>query len=98
MSEFYCCKCGRRGIPILRKKGAEREAGHLKRLWCINCQQEWNHVECKPWTKYTVEDFEIEFKTGNFDEQGNRKMPYGKLKGMIHNGEINVDDRDSGCR
>ena len=31
-SEFYCCKCGTKGIPIARKKGKAREAGHLKKL------------------------------------------------------------------
>ena len=29
-SVFYCVACGRRGIPITRRRGAEREAGHLK--------------------------------------------------------------------
>ena len=32
-SEFYCTKCGKRGFDIPRKRGQEREAGHLKRLW-----------------------------------------------------------------
>ena len=30
-SEFYCTKCGRRGIPIARRIGSQREAGHLKK-------------------------------------------------------------------
>ena len=27
-SDFYCLKCGKKGIPIARKIGSQREAGH----------------------------------------------------------------------
>ena len=33
-SDFYCTECGRKGIPIIRIAGKEREAGHLKKLYC----------------------------------------------------------------
>jgi hypothetical protein len=79
-SDFYCTKCGRQGIPIARKVGAEREAGHLKKLFCLYCKQEVNMVECKPYTKYTHDDFLVEFENNNFDETGIRKMTYGELK------------------
>ena len=85
MSEFYCTCCGEKGIPIWRKKGAEREAGHLKKIYCLKCKRETNHVECKPFTSYTKEDFNIEFEYRNFDN-GQRIRPYGKLKEMINNG------------
>lgn len=88
LSEFYCTKCGNKGIPIMRRRGAEREAGHLKRIFCLKCQQEWNHAECKPYSHYDYNDFLLEFKHSNFDNEGNRKMPYGELKGLIHNGKI----------
>lgn len=87
-SEFYCVNCGQRGIPIPRKKGAEREAGHLKRLYCLTCRQEWNFVEIKPYSHYTHDDFLLEMKYHNFDELGNRKMTYGELKGMIYSGKL----------
>lgn len=87
-SEFYCVECGNKGIPIIRKKGKEREAGHLKRIYCLKCGREWNHVECKPFTHYTKEDFELEKQYHNFDENGNRIFEYGKLKGLIHDGKI----------
>ena len=87
-NEFYCTQCGEQGIPIIRRAGAAREAGHLKKLFCLNCGYETNHVECKPNTKYQVSDFEIEFKYGNFTSDGQRKYPYNKLKEMIKNGKI----------
>ena len=100
MSQFYCTQCGNEGTPVWRRKGAEREAGHLKKLFCLTCQKEQNHVECKPFTKYTYEDFITEFEYGNFTPEGQRKQTYGELRGLIHNGQIKkvktlVNVRDS---
>ena len=87
-SEFYCTKCGKKGIPIWRKSGREREAGHLKKIWCLHCNKQTNHVECKPFTKYSYEDFLLEFECNNFTEDGQRKMKYGDLKCAINEGKI----------
>lgn len=87
-NEFYCTQCGSRGIPVVRKKGAEREAGHLKKLFCLHCGCETNHVECREWDGYTHEDFLIEFEHHNFTPDGQRVIPYGELRGLIHNGKI----------
>lgn len=80
VNEFYCTSCGNKGIPIWRKRGAEREAGHLKRIFCLKCGKTVNHAECKPFSKYSYEDFLLEFENDNFDEEGNRKLPYGIFK------------------
>lgn len=93
-STFYCCKCGTKGIPIIRKRGSEREAGHLKRLYCLKCKEEWNHVECKEFTHYTHDDFLVEMEYKNFDENGNRVFEYGKLKDLIHKGAIEISVND----
>ena len=86
-SDFYCTQCGTKNIPVYRTKGQEREAGHLKKLYCYTCEKEQNCVEIKPNSgKYTFSDFLIEFEYGNFDENGNRKMKYGELRSAIHNG------------
>lgn len=103
MSEFYCTQCGKKGLPIWRKKGSEREGGHLKKIFCFNCQKETNHCECKPFTKYSYEDFKIEFEYKNFDETGKRIRPYNELRSLINNGQIEksqtlVDVRDPGIR
>lgn len=100
MSEFYCTRCGQKGLPVWRRKGSEREAGHLKKLFCLNCQDTVNHVECKPFTKYEYKDFVTEFEYGNFSEEGKRIRPYGELRGLINNEQIEkvktlVDDRSS---
>lgn len=44
-SEFYCCKCGQRGIPIQRSRARTREKGHIKDLYCVHCNQVTQHIE-----------------------------------------------------
>lgn len=83
-SEFYCCKCGNRGLDIIRIKGKERKAGHLKRLYCFTCKEEINHVECKTFTHYTHEDFLLEFDYHNFNQEGQRILPYGQFRDKLH--------------
>lgn len=78
MSTMYCCICGNRGIPIQRPPSKPREPGHLKRLYCIYCDKETNHAECRGFGEYTHEDFRIEFENGNFDSEGNRIEPNWK--------------------
>lgn len=89
MSEFFCTQCGCKGIPVWRKKGKEREAGHLKRLFCLKCNKETNHIEIKPDNSYTYLDFKIEYEYGNFTEEGNRVRSYGELRSLIKDEKIN---------
>lgn len=80
-SDFYCTCCGQRNIPIIRKSGQARSSGHLKKLFCVHCQEEHNCVEVvEGGTKYTYEDFMFEYSHGNFNPDGTRKMTYGELK------------------
>lgn len=83
-SDFYCVYCGNKGIPVIRQNGSQREKGHLKRLFCLTCQRETNHVEIRPFGKYNLEDFYLEYDNGNFDEQGNRKLTYGQLRAKLN--------------
>ena len=86
--DFYCTQCGTKGIPIIRKRGSERSGGHLKKIFCLQCGRETNHVECKPFSKYTYDDFLFEFNLKNFDKEGNRIRTYGQLKELVNNGKI----------
>ncbi len=74
-SNFYCTCCGSKGIPIVRKTSKQKEPGHLKKLYCLNCKTEQNMVEIKSNSKYTVEDFYLEFENGNF-LNGQRILPF----------------------
>ena len=97
-NEFYCVLCGNRGIPIVRKRNAAREAGHLKKLFCLTCGKETNHAECKPNSKYQYSDFLIEFNCHNFTPEGLRIKPYSELKEAIKNEKTLVTCGNSGNR
>ena len=45
--EFYCLRCGKPGIPIRRNQGFQHGPMHRKKLYCIYCQAEINHVEIR---------------------------------------------------
>ena len=89
LSDFYCTCCGIKGIPIFRTVGTEREPGHLKKLFCLNCQKETNMAEIAPRGKYTLDDFWIEYEYHNFDENGNRITPWKQFVAKV---------RDEQCR
>ena len=79
LSDFYCTECGSKGIPIMRKPGQNREAGHLKRLFCLKCKTETNHVEIRPYGTYQYSSFLEEFNLGRFFE--GKRIPVSKLDG-----------------
>lgn len=84
-SQMYCTECGCRNIPVQRKIGKEREPGHLKRMYCVNCNKEVNMVEIRPFgKKYNLEWFKLEFEMGNFKD-GKRVIPLHKFKQKINN-------------
>lgn len=109
-SSFYCTQCGNKTIPIMRNNGREREPGHLKILWCINCDKRVNSVEIKEYgSQYTLEDFYNEFNLGNFDAKGQRILPlkdFKSLKNLLYQkgiinekGEIiNEEKLQRGCK
>ena len=91
-SDFYCTKCGRKGIPLARKQGQQREPGHLKRLYCLACGEETNHAEVRGiGSAYTKEDFMLEFALGRF-VNGNR-IPIAELMICKEECPYNVNGR-----
>ena len=84
ISRMFCCNCGKEGVPITRRPGHYREAGHLKKLYCIHCGKDWNHAEVRSmYSDYNYEDFKLEMKYNNFDKNGNRKEPYRIFRGNL---------------
>ena len=62
---FFCTKCGKEGIMLPRKRGHERERMHKKKLYCIFCKDEINHIECK--NSVEVLEFKENFKEGVYN-------------------------------
>lgn len=83
INDFYCTKCGNKGVPIIRTIGQDREPGHLKKLFCLTCQEERNMVEIRNSGKYNLNSFWIEYKYGNFTENGERKEPWRQFINKI---------------
>lgn len=91
-SNFYCTKCGNKGLPLIRMVSKARELGHLKKLYCYRCLEETNHVEIREMdSSYTVKDFNLEFRHGNFDKEGNRKLSFKLLKSSLKDKKNNDD-------
>ena len=88
LSDLYCTKCGLKSIPIFRQAGKEREPGHLKKVFCVHCQEETNMAEIRPYGTYNLNDFWAEYEYGNFDKNGNRKEPWKQFVGKVIRGEI----------
>jgi len=90
ISNFYCTQCGKKNFDVWRKIGREREPGHLKKLYCLNCKKETNCCEIKErGNKYSFLDFQIEYEYGNFNEEGNRIEPnYKKFKQLVRENKI----------
>lgn len=80
-SDMYCTQCGHKGIPVQRNNGRERESGHLKKMFCLNCQKEVNMVEIRDFgSGYGLDDFLLEFEGKNFNEDGQRILPYKEFR------------------
>lgn len=97
ISDFYCTECGKKGLPIARRAGAQRESGHLKKLYCIYCGREVNHAEVRPFGEYNYEDFKMEFELGRFVD--GLKVPISELIECTKEVcEYNVDGRCWNCQ
>ena len=84
ISKMYCTQCGQEGVSICRRPNQSREPGHLKKLYCIHCKKEINHVEIRSiFSDYNYEDFQLEMKYNNFNSDGNRKEPYRIFRGNL---------------
>ena len=71
---FYCISCGNRGIPLMRKQGFKHEGMHRKKLYCVHCRQEVNHVECKTYDE--IEEFRINFEKGVYKDEAEESLSY----------------------
>ena len=78
--DFYCIKCGHKGIPLSRKQGHQYERFHRKKLFCIYCQQEVNHIECK--NDEDVAEFKRNFENGVYKDEAEESVSYVRAGGF----------------
>lgn len=72
--DFYCICCGKKGIPVMRKVGHQHSKHHMKKLFCITCQKEVNHVECKNYED--VIEFKENFENGVYVNAAAESISY----------------------
>ena len=71
---FYCIKCGNKGIPLMRRQSLQHEKMHRKKLYCLYCKEEVNHIECKTYEE--VETFKLNFKNGVYINEAEESVSY----------------------
>lgn len=74
LSEFWCISCGRKGIPIMRKRGRRRETGHRKALYCVNCRRIINHIETR--NEDEAQRFREDFEAGLYEAEAAESIAY----------------------
>ena len=72
--EFYCMKCGNKGIPLTRNQGHQHGRFHRKKLFCLYCREEVNHIECK--TPEDVAEFRKNFELGVYKDEAEDSVSY----------------------
>lgn len=65
--DFYCLNCGRRGIPIQRSLNHLKGKNHRKKLYCMYCKTEVNHIEIT--TPAELTKFQNDFKSGVYEDE-----------------------------
>jgi hypothetical protein len=72
--DFYCLNCGNKGIPIMRKEGWQHGRMHRKKLYCLHCREEVNHIECK--TYADVIEFRENFENGVYKNEAEESLSF----------------------
>lgn len=63
-NDFYCLLCGKKSFTLPRKDSKRKEKYHRKKLYCLNCRCEVNHIELK--SDAEVYEFKKAFEEGVF--------------------------------
>ena len=77
---FYCINCGNKGIPLMRKQGFKHQGMHRKKLYCVFCKQEVNHIECK--TFDDVQEFRLNFENGVYKNEAEESLSCCRPSGV----------------
>lgn len=73
-NRFFCVRCGHEGIPLARAVGRQKEKHHRKKLWCINCKTEINHIECKNHSE--IQEFKENYEKGVYINEAKESMAH----------------------
>lgn len=71
---FYCLKCGNKGIPIMRRDAKKHTPFHRKKLYCLYCKTEVNHIECT--NQLEVAEFKDNFEKGAYIDESEASISF----------------------
>lgn len=77
--DFYCMKCGCKGLNVYRQTGRQHSKFHRKRMYCYYCKKELNFIECR--NPDEVAEFHDAFLRGDFADEANESMAH--CKGVV---------------
>lgn len=75
--EFRCMKCGQAGIPLARRSGHQHAKFHRKKLYCIHCKEEVNHIEIK--SEEELSEFLINWESGVYVDEVEASLAHIRL-------------------
>ena len=78
--DFYCMKCGNRGIPLSRKRGHCHGKHHRKKLYCPTCRLEINHIEIRNYDELI--EFKENFAKGEYKDEAESSLNYIRNSGI----------------
>lgn len=68
-NRFYCLKCANKNFSIPRKQSDKRKHGHFKKMFCLTCKEEINHLEVREFeVDFDYERFQWDVANGKYDE------------------------------
>ena len=77
---FYCLKCGNKGIPIMRRDAKKHTPFHRKKLYCLYCKTEVNHIECT--NQLEVAEFKENFEKGAYIDEAKASISFIRSGGV----------------
>ena len=72
--DFYCLKCGKKGLNVYRRQGHQHGKYHRKKLYCFYCKEEVNHMECR--NQAEIDEFKDAFERGEFIDEAEESISY----------------------
>ena len=70
--DFYCINCGNKGIELMRQQSHQHKRYHRKKLYCLNCKCEVNHIECKTYDE--IQEFKSNFENGVYKDEAKESI------------------------
>lgn len=73
-SDFYCLRCGGKGIPLPRRESLQHETFHRKKLWCCYCGTMVNHVEIRSYDELL--EFQENWDAGIYADEAEASLNF----------------------